>query len=1107
MENISSDKFNRIIDGWHHFSMMESISSTKININSLNERNSFKDFKNNVLNDNIVFDDKQVMYIEQHYIKREIKDTEEVMLFFPLIQRFIDGKKVGLPLFAIKITNELKNIVLNKVFSFNPNEVNESLHTMKEVFENTLQLPEEELPNGVSLIDFMNELSNSSSNNFEESYEDFIMFLEGLNLKIFSSAVISKGESTYEFKTFSSQMKLIKDIGIQFSPLAKEYLGTTKEDSLLFKSKYWFGGFNNENPLSQGQSQVLLAKQTNNLIPVKGAPGTGKTTLLSSVIAEHFSSTILDKIFYGNLSSSLMVFLSSSNKVVENIEDVFIKDPFFKNRKDFYLFIGNQEKVKIATKRMHVFVDELQKKEFKQEEKDKLGLKIKELISLMENEYKESENLKIYMEKENENKFIKEEVSKNILLLKKNIEDIECSKVYKEADIPLLEEERQKHILLEKIRNKLRFFNVKIENLQKEKFSFQSEINKYDEMIKNNPLLLKYKNFSKEEIFKEISLIKKRHSMKYDFEDTELSKKNIDSSLEIAKELDELIYEIWQIPIYYFEPLFKKRTRKIDLFWQKNKAFLSSIDFKREALNKDKLKDLRIFFERIGKMKKIDIYKIKEQEELGLEPISNLNKLLKIKQSIHVLEQKIQTFKKQIEIVESEKKIEKKKQPKVLVEEECKEKLKELINLKEKINNLDSILNNINIELETLNKITTKNEILCNGNQTEMCRTINFKKNRKLFELLVEYNEFIQIENKIEVIRAVEAFERMITMSSSAEIRSEWAGREDELYIYLAMAFPLLTTTIASFQKIIKTFSDGFYTSAGNWVKWNKIKNTPISLLLSDESGMTKIHALFPPIYYSKKAVIVGDEDQLEPIVSLSENTIEENIMLYFNNENEGPMYSPGYVPAFSRAAGQLGVTDKNGRSIILNEHRRCQPKIAAIFKDIIKDNYAQVEIKTLPLYGERKKKFEKLGGKNIITKNIVGTVSQNNVNILEIEEIEKMLNEIEDAGYNLKTDVGIITPYRGQAKELMIRFSNRLNHSLRNKKIGTLHSFQGSEFEVVILSTVVTGRKSMRFINKKRSLLNVSVSRAKDVLVVVGDIEKLRNAGGTSKILSDHLL
>lgn len=402
--------------------------------------------------------------------------------------------------------------------------------------------------------------------------------------------------------------------------------------------------------------------------------------------------------------------------------------------------------------------------------------------------------------------------------------------------------------------------------------------------------------------------------------------------------------------------------------------------------------------------------------------------------------------------------------------------------------------------------ITNQAKDLHNGNISDLCRIKNAAKNRRLFELLVTYNEHIQVENKVEVIRAVEAFEKMITASSSSEIRSEWAGREDELYLYLSMAFPLLTTTIASFQKTIKTFSDGFFTADGKWIKWNKIKTPPFSLLLSDESGMTKIHSLFPPMFYSKKAVIVGDEDQLEPIINLSEHTIEENIMLYFNESDEGPMYSPGYVPAFSRSAGQLGVMDKNGRSIILDEHRRCQPAIAAIFKDIIKDNYAQVEIKTPPLTGIRKEKFENFGGKHIVTIDVTGVVSKNNVNQNEIDEIKQILVELEKAGYDLSKDVGIITPYRGQAKECIDAFGNQLKHSLRDKKIGTIHSFQGSEFEVVILSTVITGNKSSRFINAKRNLLNVSVSRAKDVFIVIGDILKLNESGGTAKILSEHL-
>ena len=1105
MKKIDQERFHRILNGWHHFAMMESISSTKINLDSLKENNSFENLGLSLNNNLIELSNTQNDFIYKNYIKREIKDTEEVLLFFPIITKFVDGKKVGLPLFALKLTPELNDIYTTKKINFETDSVNENLHVMKEVFENTLNMPEEELPTEMSIIDFMDELSGNESSSFNESYNSFISFLHNLNLKVLPSAVISKGDTTYEFKTFSSQIKLIKDIGIDFSPLAKEYLSTTHDEQIEIKSKFWYGGFSQKHPLSKGQAKVLLAKQTEKLIPVKGAPGTGKTTLLTNIISEHFTSKILDSAINDIQSSSLMLVLSSANKAVENIEDAFLTDPFFKDRKDFYLFLGNTKKMQDAVTRINSFLKHISKAKIDEEEKESVSLRINEILNEINSDLREAENIVDFSAKEEELNIFYEEISKKIESIDFKIRNMDIEPKIASSNIHFLEEMLKHKTENVNIENKIRFLNIKMTNKMTELSNIQSEIESLEEKILDEKIMQNYIDYSIEELNKEITLIKKRDSLKKEFDGTPLLKRNIDKSSFVAKELNKLIDNINSIPFFFLESIFKKREKLINKFWNRNSDFLTSIGFRRNMVTVEKLNDLYDYFLDISNFLDKDIYNILYQED-DMDIISILLELIRIKRDISLKNGKLKILNNEIDNIKNERRIEEDKLKENNVSISLDD-LQELLKLKNELIELEQTSNKIDEELNELQAVTTRKGYLFNGNVEEICRVRHYKLQRELFELCVKYNEYIQIENKVEIIRALTSFEKMITNTSTADIRSEWAGREDELYLYLSMVFPLLTSTIASFNKIIKTFSDGFFSNDGRWVKWNKFKEPPFSLLLSDESGMTKVHSLFTPIFYSKKAVVVGDEDQLEPIISLSEKTIEENIMLFFQEDSdEGAMYSPGYIPAFSRAAGQLGVMDKKGRSIILDEHRRCQPKIAAIFKEIIKDNYSEVEIKTEPLIGKRLEKLNNMGGKNLIKKNVVGSVDYQNVNKEEINEVESMLNKLENAGYDLTKDVGIITPYRGQAKELIKRFENRLQHSYRDKKIGTVHSFQGSEFEVVILSTVVTGNKSIRFINAKRNLLNVSVSRAKDLLIVIGDINKLKEASGPSEIMIEHI-
>jgi len=53
---------------------------------------------------------------------------------------------------------------------------------------------------------------------------------------------------------------------------------------------------------------------------------------------------------------------------------------------------------------------------------------------------------------------------------------------------------------------------------------------------------------------------------------------------------------------------------------------------------------------------------------------------------------------------------------------------------------------------------------------------------------------------------------------------------------------------------------------------------------------------------------------------------------------------------------------------------------------------------------------------------------------------------------------------------------------------VGTVHTFQGAERKVIIFSSVYDNEDGCFFINKKKNLMNVAVSRTKDSFLVFGD-------------------
>jgi superfamily I DNA and/or RNA helicase len=119
---------------------------------------------------------------------------------------------------------------------------------------------------------------------------------------------------------------------------------------------------------------------------------------------------------------------------------------------------------------------------------------------------------------------------------------------------------------------------------------------------------------------------------------------------------------------------------------------------------------------------------------------------------------------------------------------------------------------------------------------------------------------------------------------------------------------------------------------------------------------------------------------------------------------------------------------------------------------------------------------------------NVNGRVEENkNINIAEVNKAISIA--IEQAKKYPKASVGIATPFKSQAEALAQAIPSQHRQQI---KAGTVHSLQGDEKDIIILSLVVSTdcRDSLpRFINVYAPyLLNVATTRARSSLIVIGN-------------------
>jgi len=107
-------------------------------------------------------------------------------------------------------------------------------------------------------------------------------------------------------------------------------------------------------------------------------------------------------------------------------------------------------------------------------------------------------------------------------------------------------------------------------------------------------------------------------------------------------------------------------------------------------------------------------------------------------------------------------------------------------------------------------------------------------------------------------------------------------------------------------------------------------------------------------------------------------------------------------------------------------------------------------------------------------------------LNEAEADLIAALLKRVMDAGVKVE-EIGIITPYMEQVKLL-----KRLLHQPK-LEINSVDAFQGREKEVILVSTVRSNEKgNLGFLTDERRL-NVTITRAKRALFMVGNADTLK--------------
>lgn len=281
------------------------------------------------------------------------------------------------------------------------------------------------------------------------------------------------------------------------------------------------------------------------------------------------------------------------------------------------------------------------------------------------------------------------------------------------------------------------------------------------------------------------------------------------------------------------------------------------------------------------------------------------------------------------------------------------------------------------------------------------------------------------------------------------------------------------------------------------------LKNNLFDVLIIDEASQCDIISALPLFYRAKHIVIIGDPHQLKHISLLTE---PQDRHLATTHQLPEEVFTELSYTKHSLYALAENLKKKNNESpLLLNEHYRCHHDIVDFSNEYYYDRKLSIQTDETRLlqHPTLKKRilWHQVKGKTIRAKSPYNEEEADCV-------VEETLRLLELASMT-KASIGIVTLFRAQTEiitEKLQKFKDLFENDIT---IGTAHKFQGDEKDIILFSPAISdGAKSgtLHWIQTTNQLLNVAVTRARSLFIIIGDQEVCRETTGPLRNLSNYV-
>ena len=272
-------------------------------------------------------------------------------------------------------------------------------------------------------------------------------------------------------------------------------------------------------------------------------------------------------------------------------------------------------------------------------------------------------------------------------------------------------------------------------------------------------------------------------------------------------------------------------------------------------------------------------------------------------------------------------------------------------------------------------------------------------------------------------------------------------------------------------------------------------------LVIVDEASQCSLADILPLAYRAKRIVIAGDPNQLRAITVVGDAQLRKLALETGHDEDDlrerGLHHKDGSAyEAFEYAA------DSPPR--LLDEHYRCHPHIAKWFNETFYGGELDVLTDIAKGAGKRALVWRDVTGDSRRPRRRGGWVNEAQARAT-VELLEELIEP--------EMTTGVVAPYAAQSELIEHLARRKIGEDLLAETgfvCGTAHKLQGAERDLVIFTSTLTPNMPLgaaAWIEQERNLMNVAVSRARRMLVVVGHPDLDPERSRTLASLREHIL